>query len=214
MATRKYDPFEIPEDTKRRLSEVFKYWPGKTNSDLAHSLMSDKALECQAEGVFTVGNYYFGGIGHVCVDYGKVLRVGFSGIVKEAAEKKAALDPEDPETIVKTQFYDAVIITYNAAINLSMKWFPLPSVPTSSCARSRPTSPAHRRSFRKPFFTSFMKGYGRARTAKPDETRVRTTSSSLGRSASISHSFTASIPHPISTPTRLGAIAVDRKSVV
>lgn len=122
MATRKCDPFEIPEDTKRRLSEVFKYWPGKTNSDLAHSLMSDKALECQAEGVFTVGNYYFGGIGHVCVDYGKVLRVGFSGIVKEAAEKKAALDPEDPETIVKTQFYDAVIITYNAAINLAHRY--------------------------------------------------------------------------------------------
>lgn len=122
MATRKCDPFEIPEDTKHRLEKVFEYWPGRTNSELASSLMSDTCQKCQDLGVFTVGNYYYNGIGHVCVDYGKVLRVGFSGIIKEAAEKKAALDPNDPATIKKRQFYDAVIITYNACINYAHRY--------------------------------------------------------------------------------------------
>ena len=122
MATRKCDPFEIPEDTKHRLEKVFEYWPGRTNSELASSLMSDTCQKCQDLGVFTVGNYYYNGIGHVCVDYGKVLKVGFSGIIKEAAERKAALDPNDPATIKKRQFYDAVIITYNACINYAHRY--------------------------------------------------------------------------------------------
>ncbi len=74
MATRMCDPFVITEETADILHEVFKYWKGKTTSELATSYMSQDCLDCQAGGVFTVGNYYFGGIGHVCVDYGKVLK--------------------------------------------------------------------------------------------------------------------------------------------
>lgn len=67
MATRMCDPFVITEETADILHEVFKYWKGKTTSELATSYMSQDCLDCQAGGVFTVGNYYFGGIGHVCV---------------------------------------------------------------------------------------------------------------------------------------------------
>lgn len=116
MATRMADPFEIPKDTAKRLHNAFLYWPGKTTSDLATSYMSQPCLDAQSNGVFTVGNYYFNGVGHVCVDYGKVLREGFSGIIHEAEAQKAKLSGASPEDIKKRDFYNAVIITYKAAI--------------------------------------------------------------------------------------------------
>lgn len=122
MATRMCDPFVIPQDVKLELTEAFKYWPGRTTSAYAASLMSEEAKACQAAGVFTVGNYFYGGVGHVCVDYGKVLDIGFTGIIREAAEAKAKMERNDPEYIKKSEFYDAVIITYTAAINFAHRY--------------------------------------------------------------------------------------------
>lgn len=119
MATRIADPFEIPKETATKLHEAFAYWQGKTTSELATSYMSQPTLDAQANGVFTVGNYYFNGVGHVCVDYGKVLKKGFSGIIAEVAEAKAKLDTMDPSYIKKGQFYDAVIVSYQAAIKFA-----------------------------------------------------------------------------------------------
>lgn len=116
MATRMADPFVIPEETAERLHEAFLYWPGKTTSELATSYMSKPCLEAQTNGVFTVGNYYFNGVGHVCVNYDKLIRQGASGIIKEVEEAKKKLSVGIPEDIKKRDFYDAVIITYKAVI--------------------------------------------------------------------------------------------------
>lgn len=116
MATRMADPFVIPKETAKRLHDAFLYWPGKTTSALATSYMSQPCLDAQANGVFTVGNYYFNGVGHVCADYGKVLAKGYKGIIEEAEAAKAKLDGTSPEDIKKGHFYDAVIISYKAAI--------------------------------------------------------------------------------------------------
>ncbi|RHZ93648.1 glycyl radical protein [Cereibacter sphaeroides] len=122
MATRVADPFEIPKETAAALHEAFKYWPGRTTSDLAASYMSTKAKDCIANGVFTVGNYFYGGVGHVCVDYGKILKSGFRGVILEAVRLREALDELDPDTIKKHQFYSAVIIAYTAAIKFAHRY--------------------------------------------------------------------------------------------
>ncbi|TDX30693.1 glycyl radical protein [Rhodovulum visakhapatnamense] len=122
MATRVADPFEIPKETAAELHEAFKYWPGKTTQALAASYMSKKAHDCMANGVFTVGNYYFGGVGHVCVDYGKILKIGFRGVIEQAIKLLECLDEKDPGFIKKKQFYNAVVISYNAAINFAHRY--------------------------------------------------------------------------------------------
>ncbi|TNM60988.1 glycyl radical protein [Aliirhizobium smilacinae] len=122
MATRVADPFEISKQTADELREAFKYWPGRTTSDLASSYMSQKAKDCIANGVFTVGNYFYGGVGHVCVDYGKILNIGFSGVIAEAVRHLEALDQMDPSYIKKQQFYNAVIISYKAAIDFAHRY--------------------------------------------------------------------------------------------
>lgn len=122
MGTRVADPFQIPKDTAAQLSEAFKYWEGKTTSALADSYMSAQTKDCIANGVFTVGNYFYGGVGHVCVDYGKVLEIGFTGIIKQVIAAMEKLDTSDPEYIKKKNFYEAVVITYHAAINFAHRY--------------------------------------------------------------------------------------------
>ena len=122
MGMRLADPFQIPKETAQELHDAFTYWPGKTTSDLASSYMSQEAKDCIAAGVFTVGNYFYGGVGHVSVDYGKVLKIGFKGIISEVIEVMEKMDRSDPEYIKKQQFYNAVVITYTAAINFAHRY--------------------------------------------------------------------------------------------
>ncbi|WP_283607340.1 glycyl radical protein [Faecalispora anaeroviscerum] len=122
MGSRIADPFQIPKETAAELHEAFQYWEGKTTSALADSYMSQEAKDAIASGVFTVGNYFYGGVGHVCVDYGKVMRIGFRGIITEVVEAMEHIDRTDPEYVRKEQFYKAVIISYNAAIRFAHRY--------------------------------------------------------------------------------------------
>lgn len=117
MGSRMADPFQIPEETAKELAKAFEYWPGKTTSDLAAAYMSKEAKNAQAKGIFTVGNYFYGGVGHVCVDYGKVLGKGCIGIIAEAVEAMNKLSHNDPDWRKKQQFYDAIVISYKAVID-------------------------------------------------------------------------------------------------
>ncbi|MEW5289291.1 glycyl radical protein [Erwinia papayae] len=116
MQHRLADPFVISSQTAQDLHQAFKYWPGKTTCALAESLMSQGTKESMARGVFSPGNYLYGGVGHVCVDYGKILNKGFRGIIEEVNDALARLDRSEPGYIRKEQFYQAVIISYQAAI--------------------------------------------------------------------------------------------------
>jgi pyruvate formate-lyase/glycerol dehydratase family glycyl radical enzyme len=122
MEHRVADPFIIPKKTAEELHQAFKYWPGKTTSSLAASYMSEGTKESMSNGVFTVGNYFFGGVGHVCVDYGKVMKIGFRGIINEVTRALENLDRSSPDYIKKEQFYNAVILSYQAAINFAHRY--------------------------------------------------------------------------------------------
>ena len=116
LAKRKGDVFNINEDAKAKLASVFPYWDGRTVNELATEYMYPETKVAMDHGVFTVGNYYFNGVGHIGVDYEKVLKIGFNGIILEAEAALARADRNDPGFITKRNFLDAVIITSRAAI--------------------------------------------------------------------------------------------------
>lgn len=62
VETRSADPFYISEENKKILREVYPYWKGKTNSDLALSYMAPETLMAMKHNVFTPGNYFYNGI--------------------------------------------------------------------------------------------------------------------------------------------------------
>ena len=122
VETRVADPFYISDKTKETLSEVYKYWKGKTTSELATSYMSDEAKTAIDHGMFTPGNYFYNGIGHVTVDYPKVLAVGFEGIIKEAKDALSALSQADADYAKRYHFLNAVITSCEAAINYAERY--------------------------------------------------------------------------------------------
>ncbi len=122
VETRTADPFYISEETKQTLSKVYKYWKGKTTSELATSYMTDEAKLAIDHGMFTPGNYFYNGIGHLTVDYPKVLAVGYRGIIKEAKDARTKLSAGDADFAKRSHFLDAVIMSCEAAIAYAKRY--------------------------------------------------------------------------------------------
>jgi len=122
LAERDGDRFLISEETKETLKEVFEYWDQNTTNELATALMTDEALDAMDAGVYTVGNYYFNGVGHVCVSYDEVLAEGFNGIIEKAEAAKKELSFGNPDDTEKRHFLDSVIITAEAVIEFANRF--------------------------------------------------------------------------------------------
>ena len=133
VETRAADPFYISEQTKAALREVHEYWKGKTTSDLATSYMAPEALTAIAHNIFTTGNYFYNGIGHVTVDYGKVLRVGYSGIIEETKAALAKLNFGDSDYAKRHHFLNAVIISCEAVIAYAKRYAKLADRMADGC---------------------------------------------------------------------------------
>ena len=134
VATRSADPFYISEESKAILRDVYKYWRGKTTSDLAKSYMSDEALLAIEHNIFTVGNYFYNGIGHVTVDYGLVLKIGFGGIIQKAKDQIAKLKPCDPEYATKKAFLNSVVESLEGAIDFAKRYSALAEQSAITCS--------------------------------------------------------------------------------
>lgn len=122
VATRSADPFYISEETKKTLHEVYKYWKGKTTSELANAYMAPETKTAMAHNVFTPGNYYYNGVGHVTVKYGEVLAIGYRGIIEKAKKQRASITPGDEDFVTRSAFLDAVIMSCEAAITYGKRY--------------------------------------------------------------------------------------------
>lgn len=122
IGKRKGDIFLVSDEVKENLKNIFPYWKGKTVNELAKSYMLDETLDAMKANVFTVNNYYFNGVGHICADYEKVLNIGLNGIIHEANEKLLSLDIKEADFIKKRQFLEAVIISCNAVITFAKRF--------------------------------------------------------------------------------------------
>lgn len=119
---RSADPFHISEETKETLRRVYPYWKGRTSSELAESYMTPEARDAIAHNIFTPGNYFYNGIGHVTVNYGDVLKEGFSGIRQRAVKALEAMNVGDADYCRHSQFLQAVIISCDAAITFAKRY--------------------------------------------------------------------------------------------
>ncbi len=123
VETREADPFYISESAKADLRSVAPYWKGRTTSDLARALMAPEAYAAFVEhGMFTPGNYFYNGIGHVNVDYAKVLAKGYRGIIAEAQKALDAVEVYDPDYTQRVNFLEAVIESCEAVIGYAHRY--------------------------------------------------------------------------------------------
>ncbi|MBO7150936.1 MAG: pyruvate formate lyase family protein, partial [Clostridia bacterium] len=120
---READPFYISEETKARLRKVYPYWEGKTTSDLAAANMDPLALDVfMNHGIFTVGNYFYNGVGHICVDYKKVIEKGYNAIIAEAESALSSLEVGQGDYADRRNFLLSVIESAAAVIGYARRY--------------------------------------------------------------------------------------------
>ena len=134
LATRSADPFEISDDTKKRLAAVHPYWKGKTTSELATSYMTPETLLAMEHNLFTPGNYFYNGVGHVSVHYDRVLAVGFRGIMEQAQEALNRLHISDADYARRSAFLQSVLRSCDAAITYAHRYAALAAEEAQNCA--------------------------------------------------------------------------------
>ena len=122
VETRSADPFYISDKTKAELKEANAYWKGRTTSELATAYMEPETLLAMEHNIFTPGNYFYNGVGHVTVKYGEVLAIGFKGIRAKAEAELAKLSVGDGDYQKRSRFLEAVIISCNAAITYAKRY--------------------------------------------------------------------------------------------
>ncbi len=133
VETRSADPFYISEKTKQDLREVHKYWKGRTTSELATSYMAPEAIRAIDHNIFTPGNYFYNGVGHVTVQYEKVLAIGYEGIIAEAEEELRKCNVSDGDYAKRSHFLEAVIISCRAAITYAKRYASLAREEAEKC---------------------------------------------------------------------------------
>jgi formate C-acetyltransferase len=122
VAHRSADPFAISQEVKEQLKRVHPYWKGKTTSELALAYMAPEAVKAMDHDVFTPGNYFYNGVGHITVQYEKVIRVGFDGIRQEAEEELHKCLPQDADYASRSRFLQAVILSCKAAVHYGLRY--------------------------------------------------------------------------------------------
>ncbi len=134
IETRSADPFKLSSETKAQLKGVFDYFRGKTTSEFASFCMEDETKKAMEHNIFTPGNYYYNGVGHISVDYGKVLKIGYKGIMEEAKEALSKLSMTDADFIERSNFLRAMIISCEGAIAFAKRYSDLAFEMASKCS--------------------------------------------------------------------------------
>lgn len=133
LSTRSADPFYIADRTKEELRKVHQYWKGKTTSELASSYMAPETLLAMEHNIFTTGNYYYNGVGHVTVQYEKVLAIGYEGILNETKELLKQCKVSDEDYGKRSRFLQAVICSCQAVIDYSRRYMVLAKEFADNC---------------------------------------------------------------------------------
>lgn len=133
VETRSADPFYIAEETKQKLREADAYWKGRTTSELATAYMEPETLLAMEHNIFTPGNYFYNGVGHVTVKYQEVLEIGFTGIKEKAEAQLASISLSDGDYQRKSRFLEAVMISCDAAITYARRYARLALEEAQNC---------------------------------------------------------------------------------
>ena len=114
---RPHDAFEVAPQDSEELLEFLPFWQGRTVADEVNAHLTDAMRRGSQLGkrVFMTNLYHFGGIGHYVLDYPKLMRVGFDGLIAEAQIARETLRAAGNVTDQNEEFYEAVIISLQAA---------------------------------------------------------------------------------------------------
>jgi len=124
---RKLQPFYIEDSEIEELLKIFPYWKGKAlYGDIIPKELFDRKLITGLDRIkaaapnISIANGT--NEGHLCIGYEKLLKLGYNGIIREVESYQSSLNRNDSNYEEKFNFYEAVKICYEAAINFSKRY--------------------------------------------------------------------------------------------
>lgn len=96
--------------------------------------MAPEAKTAIDHNIFTPGNYFYNGVGHVTVCYGKILATGYKGIIAEARTALEGLRASDSDYAKRSHFLQAVITSCEAVIRYAERYAELARTLASACS--------------------------------------------------------------------------------
>jgi len=139
ISTRPQDKFVVTDDVKAEFfDDIYPYWKGKTLEDHVMAYMTDeiRLLRFDAN-LFALGIHEGGGLGHVLLDYEKVLTLGMDGLKKEISHQLDFMDPATPSCMPKIRFYQACISICDSVIAFAERYAHLAKEQANACTNPR-----------------------------------------------------------------------------
>ena len=121
---RRFKRVRVPSEGREELLQILPYWKPKTiHHQISVSLPEETKNILEYECSPLSPNLFIrNAIGHLLVDYPKVMLSGFDGIREEVRDLAATLDPTEPDAPEKHHFYEAVGITCKAAADFGRRY--------------------------------------------------------------------------------------------
>ncbi len=122
IALRPEAPFHVSEETKAVLrTDVFDYWLGKQVYNRIMDALPKEVVSATEEGVFF--HYYLNRtIGHITVDYERVLKKGFLGLKAEIEAEFEKVNYEESGSLKKVNLLRAMFRCCDAAIHFAERY--------------------------------------------------------------------------------------------
>lgn len=116
---RPHDKFYITDEDKKELLDILSYWKGKTIADRFESQVTDEMKKGSEMGkkIYMTNLYHYAGVGHFVMDYEKLMKVGFVGLINEIKLQVKNLDPNSDNYHEQSDYYQAMLIELEAARN-------------------------------------------------------------------------------------------------
>ena len=125
FATRPQDPYLMTDEQRAFVrKEIFPYWKGKSLEEAFLARLPEDTRKIGVDtGILDNDSKWRQAVGEITPDYQDVLfKKGFGGIIREAEEHIAALDPTKPEDLEKKDFYESVLLTSKGIIRYANRY--------------------------------------------------------------------------------------------
>jgi pyruvate formate-lyase/glycerol dehydratase family glycyl radical enzyme len=133
LPTRSVDSFQVSSKVKQDLKSIFPYWKDKGIRRILFNSLPEETVRHRLQArVFSVTAHEETALGHVLLDYEKVIRIGFEGIKEEAVQALDALDPRQSDYVQKALFYKSCVVSCETAIAFAERYAELAQSMASS----------------------------------------------------------------------------------
>ncbi len=131
------DVFQISEETKKQLREIYPFWQHNTLLDKGLAAIPPESRVFYDLGIIKAEGNITSGDAHVAVAYASLLRLGLKDYEKRTREQLAKLDLTDPGSLKRSYFYRAILIVIDAVRSFAARYAALAEEQAKTAAPPR-----------------------------------------------------------------------------